>query len=93
MIKVIIDEQYVDALIREEIINHLKRFDKELVFWDSKELKRRTCLSWSTIQTTFFHEEGFPKVKLGGKWLFPAKEAEAFLLIWINGKSSEFKNS
>jgi len=86
MLEVKIDEAAVEQLYRKEIEKHLVGLDKELVYWDSKELKRRTCLSWNTIQDTFFHHPDFPKVKLGGKWLFPAKEAEAFLRSWINGK-------
>jgi len=47
---------------------------------------RRTNLSWNTIQDNFFHDKGFPKMKIGGKWLYPAKEAEEFLLVWLENK-------
>lgn len=53
------------------------------VFWDSKELKRQTCLSWNTIQDKFFFDPAFPKRKVGGKWLYPAKETAAFLEKWL----------
>lgn len=56
-------------------------------FWDTKELKRRTCMSWSFIQEQFFFDPRFPKFKVNSKWLFPAKEAEEFLLKWIKEQS------
>nr|WP_234983172.1 group-specific protein [Salimicrobium flavidum] len=57
--------------------------DKEMVFWDSKELMRRTCMSWNTMQEHFFFDERCPKVKIGSKWYFPAQEMKAFLLEWM----------
>ena len=86
MLQIQVDEKIIEQLYREAIDKKIQALDKELVYWDSKELRRRTCLSWNTIQDTFFHEEDFPKVKLGSKWLFPAKETEAFLEKWLNGK-------
>ena len=86
MIKVQVDEDAVKQLYREAIDKKLKDIEKDLIYWDTKELKRRTTLSWSTIQTTFFFEDDFPKVKLGSKWLFPAKETQAFLEKWLNEK-------
>lgn len=84
MLKVEVDEAIVERLMREEIEKRVEAASKQLVYWDSKELKRRTCLSWNTIQEHFFHDPDFPKVKVGAKWLFPAKETEEFLLRWIN---------
>lgn len=89
IIQIQVDEEAIKQLYVEAIEKKLKDIDKELIFWDTKELKRRTCLSWNTIQDNFFHHEDFPKVKLGGKWLFPAKETEAFLLKWLKGKMKE----
>lgn len=86
MLQVLVDEQEIKRLYQEAINNKIKKVEMDLVYWDSKELRRRTCLSWSTIQDTFFFEEGFPKVKLGGKWLFPAKETQEFLSKWLNDK-------
>lgn len=91
MIQIQVDEVVVEQLYREAIEKKLKDFDKDLVFWDSKELRRRTCLSWGTIQDTFFFEEDFPKVKLGSKWLFPAKETQAFLEKWLLQKRERRK--
>ncbi|MCC2248821.1 group-specific protein [Virgibacillus sp. AGTR] len=84
MIHVQVDEEAIKKIYQEAINRRIEELDKELVFWDSNELKRRTCLSWNTIQDTFFHDERFPKVKVGGKWLYPAKEAEKFLIEWMN---------
>lgn len=84
MIQIQIDEKQLNELYMSEIKKRLDQFDKELTFWDTKELKKRTCLSWNTIQEKFFFDPRFPKYKIGGKWLFPAEEAKAFLLQWIS---------
>lgn len=86
MLTVQIDEQEVQRLIREKLEEKLKEMDNEKVFWDSKELMRRTCMSWNTIQKEFFFDPRFPKYKIGSKWYFPAKEAREFLLNWIREK-------
>lgn len=86
MITVQVDEKRMDELAKEEIKKRLEENNLGLTFWDTSELRRRTCMSWSTIQDTFFHQEGFPKAKIGGKWYFPAKEAEEFLLAWLGGR-------
>ncbi|WAA10813.1 group-specific protein [Fervidibacillus albus] len=83
MIQVEINEQEIKELALEKIEEKLKSVDQELVFWDRKELMRRTCLSWNTIQDKFFFDPRFPKHKVGGKWLFPAQETKEFLLQWI----------
>lgn len=87
MIQIQIDEAAVKEMYMEAIVEKIKEIDEELVFWDSKELRRRTCLSWGTIQDTFFHEPGFPKIKVGGKWMYPAKEVESFLIDWLKGRA------
>ncbi|WP_067730181.1 group-specific protein [Oceanobacillus damuensis] len=86
MIEVQVDKQAIEERYKEAIEKRLNELDKELVYWDSKELKRRTCMSWNTMQDTFFHDEGFPKVKIGGKWYFPAEEAKRFLNNWLSEK-------
>lgn len=64
----------------------IEEINMDLVFWDSKELMRRTCLSWNTMQEHFFHHPDFPKAKIGSKWFFPAKETEEFLTKWMHDK-------
>ncbi|PJH69191.1 group-specific protein, partial [Salmonella enterica subsp. enterica serovar Typhimurium] len=44
MLKAQIDEDAVTQMYKDAIDEHLKDLDQELVFWDSKELKRRTCM-------------------------------------------------
>lgn len=89
IIQIQVDEEIIKDMLQAAIDKKLSELDKELVFWDSKELRRRTCLSWNTIQEQFFHNPEFPKAKVGSKWLFPAKETEEFLLNWLKGKSEE----
>ncbi|WP_409276401.1 group-specific protein (plasmid) [Neobacillus sp. SCS-31] len=83
MINIEIDQQEARELYLKKIEEAIQRLDLEKVFWDSKELQRRTCLSWSTIQTTFFYDPRFPKYKVGGKWMYPARETQEFLLTWL----------
>lgn len=83
MLQVYVDEKAVEELYKQAIDKKVDEISKDLVFWDTKELRRRTCLSWNTIQDTFFFDERFPKMKVGSKWLFPAKEAEEFLIKWM----------
>lgn len=83
IIQIQVDEEIIKEMLQAAIDKKLNELDKELVFWDSKELRRRTCLSWNTIQEHFFHDPEFPKAKIGGKWLFPAKETEEFLIAWL----------
>lgn len=64
----------------EELLEEKK---SSRVFWDTKELKRQTCMSWNTILDNFFYDERFPKGKIGGKWFYLAEEAEIFLREWF----------
>lgn len=83
MIKIQIDNNVVQELLQEAIEEKINQHSNELLFWDSNELKRRTCMSWNSIQSNFFHDSNFPKAKIGGKWYYPAKETEEFLLKWL----------
>lgn len=84
MLNIQIDENEVKQLYLEKVEEKLKEVDSELVFWDRKELIRRTCISWNTIQEKFFYDPRFPKHKIGNKWYFPADETKKFLLQWIS---------
>lgn len=84
MLTVKIDENEVRELYLEKLEEKMREVEAEMVFWDTNELKRRTCLSWNTIQDKFFYDPRFPKFKVGGKWMFPAKETKEFLLQWIH---------
>ncbi|MCJ8015251.1 group-specific protein [Paenibacillus sp. KQZ6P-2] len=75
-------------ICREKIAALVKEADSELVFWDSAELRKRTCMSWNTIQKTFFFDKRFVKKKVGRDWYFPAREAREFLEIWLSEQSS-----
>lgn len=86
MLNVQLDEEQIRELFIQKIEEQVTKTSLEFVFWDTPELKRRTCMSWNTMQENFFHDPDFPKVKIGGKWYFPAREAEAFLLDWYERK-------
>lgn len=83
MLDIQIDESAVRALMLQKLDEKLQEVDAEMVFWDTNELKRRTCLSWNTILDKFFYDPRFPKFKVGTKWVFPAKETQKFLLTWL----------
>lgn len=84
MLTVNVDEQEVRALYLEKLEEKIKEVDADFVFWDTAELKRRTCLSWNTIQDQFFYDPRFPKHKVGSKWMFPARETREFLVKWLS---------
>lgn len=84
MLNVQIDHEEVRQLYLEKLEEKIKEMDTELVFWDTAELKRRTCMSWNFIQDQFFFDQRFPKHKVGGKWYFPARETRAFLETWLH---------
>lgn len=84
MINVQINEQEVRQLYFQKLEEKMMEIDAELIFWDSKELMRRTCLSWNNIQEKFFYDPRFPKYKVGQKWMFPAKQTRDFLLTWLS---------
>lgn len=92
MIQIQIDEKQLNELYMSEIKKRLDQFDKELTFWDTKELKRQTNMSWNTIQELFFHDPDFPKFKIAVKWYFPAVECRAFLLEWAASNRHTFPN-
>jgi phage pi2 protein 07 len=84
LINIQIDQQEVRQMYLEKLEEKIKEVDAELVFWDAKELMRRTGMSWNTIQTEFFFEPRFKKYKVGAKWRFPAEESKRFLLQWLS---------
>lgn len=53
MIEIKINEAEVEQLYREKISELIKEADKEHVFWDAKELRRKTCMSCDFIQEQF----------------------------------------
>ncbi|HZH60491.1 MAG TPA: group-specific protein [Metabacillus sp.] len=83
MIQFNFDEKEVRKLYLEELKKKMEQIDKELVFWDTKELERRTCMCMNTIQKEFFYEPEFPKRKIGIKWYYPAQQTREFLEKWI----------
>lgn len=83
MMTIRVDEQQIEQIFLEEVKKRLDEIESRQVFWDMKTLCKVTCLSENNIKDKFFYDNRFPKYRVGGKWLFPAKEAEEFLLTWI----------
>ncbi|GEC93640.1 group-specific protein [Brevibacillus brevis] len=84
LVAVDVDEQEIRNMCREKISELIKEADAELVFWDKKELLRRTMMCWPTILNQFFYDPRFPKHKIGTKWYFPARETREFLTQWLS---------
>ncbi|WP_036643441.1 group-specific protein [Paenibacillus sp. FSL R5-808] len=89
MLTINIDESEVKKLCRERVEEIVKEVDAEYIFWDSTELKKRTCMSWNTIQDNFFFDPRFQKAKIGGKWYFPVQETRSFLKSWLLEQANE----
>lgn len=83
ILTVSVNENEIRKVVKERVRELIEETDTELVFWDSAELKRRTCMSWNTIQEAFFQDPRFPKRKVGSKWYFPARETRRFLEEWL----------
>jgi phage pi2 protein 07 len=83
MINIQIDEHEVREIYLKKLEEKLKEIDSEMIFWDTKELQQRTCMSLNTIKKEFFYHPQFPKFKKGGKWLFLPKETREFLQNWL----------
>ena len=88
MITVSIDKKEVKEMTAEEIKRVIKEMDTDFVYWDAKELMRRTCMSWNFIQEQFFFDPAFPKFKVGSKWYFPARDTRSFLESWLRSRTS-----
>ncbi len=83
IMKVEVDSVEVKRICRERVEELVKEVDAEYIFWDSKELMKRTCMSWNFIQDQFFFDPRFIKRKVGTKWFFPVKETREFLREWL----------
>lgn len=83
MLSIQLDEHIIEQQFLTELRKKIDQIEKRHTFWDMKELCRQTNMSKNNIMEKFFHDERFPKYKIGAKWFFPAKECEEFLLTWI----------
>ncbi len=77
-----IDNTYAEEVFRQEVRKKIESISHTTMFWDMKELCRQVSLSETTVKETFFYVEGFPKFRVGKKWLINAIRAEEFLAEW-----------
>ncbi|MCM3396449.1 group-specific protein [Oceanobacillus profundus] len=82
MFQIQVNQEELKQIYLEEIRKRLNKIELETTYWDTKELKRQTNMSWNTMQEKFFNDPDFPKFNTGGKWYFPAKECREFLEQW-----------
>ncbi|RPK29837.1 group-specific protein [Paenibacillus xylanexedens] len=83
IVNVQVDQDEIRRIYKASIEAAIKDVDKEDVFWDTPELKRRTNMSWDTIQKTFFFDPNFPKKKVGTKWFYPVRKTRKYLEEWL----------
>ncbi|PGT89194.1 hypothetical protein [Bacillus sp. AFS040349] len=83
MIDFQVNEKMLEERFLQEMRRRLDQIEHKHTFWDMKELCRQTNMSENSIKEKFFYDPRFPKHKIGGKWYFPAKECELFLLLWL----------
>lgn len=88
MLAVQINDSEIEQFCLQKIEQMIGEMDLDMVYWDSKELKKRTSMSWNSIQHHFFFDPEFPKFKIGHKWYFPARETREFLEDWIRKQES-----
>jgi hypothetical protein len=83
MFTIQLDQAEIEDLFLEELKKRLDEIQHQYTFWDMKTLCEQTKMSENNIKEKFFYDSRFPKYKVGGKWLMPAKEAKQFLLQWL----------
>jgi phage pi2 protein 07 len=83
VIEIQVDQNQIEALLLQEIEKKIRQVEDQKVFWSIEDLCKQTTMSKNNIREKFFYDPRFPKYKVGGRWLMPAKECEQFLLQWI----------
>lgn len=76
-------DDMIEHMLREELRKRLDHLEHRYTFWDLEELCKQTHMSVNFIKDTFFFDSRFKKYRVGRKWLFPARETEEFLLMWL----------
>ncbi|WP_182103752.1 hypothetical protein [Niallia taxi] len=89
MINIKVDENYVEHLFLQELEKRLNDLESRSTLWDMKKLIKQTNMSENSIKEKFFYDSRFPKYKVGGKWYFPTREAEQFILTWIKEQPTD----
>ena len=87
VVQVCINSEAIEKIIEHQLQHVFQQYDGKQVFWDIKTLCKKTCMSRSFVQSTFFWLPDFPKFKVGGKWLVRAEEAEKYLIEWSKKQS------
>lgn len=88
MLSIQVNQRELEHLFVEELKKRLEQLEHRCTYWDMKELCKQTNMSENNIKEKFFYDERFPRYKIGGKWYFPARECEHFLLLWIKEQPS-----
>ena len=83
MVNIQIDKNEVREIVVSQVKRHIEQTHAEVFLWDMNELCRQTNLSKPFITSTFFHEEDFPKYRIGKKWVMVGEEVREYLKSWL----------
>lgn len=83
MLNVQIDSVQLEKEYKQALDKAIAEISYTKTFWDMGELLNQTCMSKSFLLEKLFYEPGFPKYRVGKKWLFPAAETQDFLINWL----------
>lgn len=83
MVNIQIDKNEVHEIVVSQVKQHIEQTHADVFLWDMHELCRQTNLSKPFILKTFFHEEDFPKYRIGTKWVMVGEEVRAYLKSWL----------
>ncbi|GEM04487.1 hypothetical protein HMI01_14750 [Halolactibacillus miurensis] len=83
MIRVEVDPEFIEKEFKAALKKRLDELESEKVFWDMKTLAQKTSMSISHLEKHVIYQPGFPLHRVGKKRIFPAKEAQEFLLDWV----------
>ncbi|WP_429823157.1 hypothetical protein [Brevibacillus laterosporus] len=78
MITVQVDENEVRKVYLDQLKEKIAEVDVELVFWDRKELLRKTCMCWNSIQKSSFLIHDSQNTKSDPNGIFPRKKLGSF---------------
>jgi predicted DNA-binding transcriptional regulator AlpA len=77
-----LNEEGLKELYLTEVQKHLKKIEMDTMLMDSKQLCQMLNLSWPTIEKLFLSDPGFPKIRIGKKWVFNRREVQEYIDRW-----------
>ncbi len=86
-----LDDNELKELYLAEVKKKLEGIEFQSILMDSRQLCKMLSLSWPTVEKTFLIDPGFPKLRVGKKWVFNRKEVQAYIDDWsLRNKTKPF---